>query len=452
MTQDLPCSRPLSTVALSFHTAPAKGNRSMKRLHWVFACLFVPLISAAQTIASSSTQSDTELRYVVYLSRHGVRSPTGKSTQYNQYSLGEWPEWPVQPGYLTPHGFQLMQLFGAYDRSHLAAEGLLAPKGCSEAANITIYADSDQRTRETGKAVAAGLMPGCDLAVQSLTEGTNDPLFHVLGDKSTPRDNDRALAALAGRIGGDPNNLTLAYTEQLQSLDHVLATCGAPNASTSHRTSLLSIPATLSSGSGDHLVDLKGPINTAGTLVENLLLEYTNGMDKNDVGWGCVGRSELQSLMNLHTAATDFGQRTPEIARAQASRLLQRIGLSMEQAVTRKLTAGAIGKPADRALFLIGHDTNQENVAGMLNLTWIVDGRRDDTPPGGAIVFELWHTRSTNSDAVRAYFTAQTLDQMRDATPLSESQAPARVPIFIPGCSRQDMSCDFRTFLRLLSR
>jgi 4-phytase/acid phosphatase len=423
----------------------------MNRLHWVFACLFVPLISAAQTSSASSTQSDTELRYVVYLSRHGVRSPTGKSTQYNQYSVGAWPEWSVQPGYLTPHGFHLMELFGAYDRTLLAAEGLLAPKGCSDAAHITIYADSDQRTRETGKAVALGLMPGCDLAVQALTEGTNDPMFHALGDKSTPRDNNLARAAVAGRLGGDPNNLTLAYSEQLQFLDHILATCGGPSASTLQRASLLSIPATLSAGSGDHLVDLKGPINTAGTLVENLLLEYTEGMDKNDVGWGCVGRSELQSLLNLHTAATDFAQKTPQIARAQASRLLQRIGLSMEQAASRKVIAGAIGKPQDRALFLIGHDTNQENVAGMLNLTWIVDGRRDDTPPGGALVFELWHTRSTNSDSVRTYFTAQTLDQMRDATPLDESQAPARVPVFIPGCSRQDESCDFQTFLRLLS-
>ena len=33
----------------------------------------------------------------------------------------------------------------------------------------------------------------------------------------------------------------------------------------------------------------------------------------------------------------------------------------------------------DRALFLIGHDTNLSNIAGLLNLTWIFDGRRDDT-------------------------------------------------------------------------
>ena len=422
----------------------------MTRRLRVFACFFIPIAAAAQAAPSNDLSSSADLRYVVYLSRHGVRSPTGTSATYNQYSAGAWPEWPVPPGYLTPHGYHLMELFGTYDRAHLAAEGLLSPTGCADASRITLYADSDQRTRETGKAFAHGLMSGCDLAVQGLPEGTNDPLFHFLGDKSAQRDPERATAAVAGRIGGDPANLTLAYRDQLQSLDHLLATCGKPAAAAAHRTSLFDVPSSLSPGSGDHLVNLKGPINTASTLVENLLLEYTNGMNQADVGWGCIGRPELQSLMNLHTAATDFAQKTPEIARAQASQLLDRIGSSIEQAVSRKPVAGAIGKPADLALFLIGHDTNQENVAGMLNLTWIVDGRRDDTPPGGSLIFELWQTRATSSYSVRTYYTAQTLDQMRDSTPLTESQAPARVPVFIPGCSRSDMSCDLTSFVSLL--
>jgi len=346
-----------------------------------------------------------------------------------------------------------MELFGAYDREELAGEGLLAPKGCADAAKITVYADSDQRTRETGKALAQGLMPGCGLAVNALPEGTNDPLFHPLGDASVPRDLARAEAAVGGRIGGDPANLTRAYRMQLESLDHVLATCGTSQtgaAAAPHRTSLFDVPATLSQGTGDHLVDLKGPVNTASTLAENLLLEYTEGMERPNVGWGCVGHSELDALMTLHTAATEFTQRTPEIARAQASALLERIGRSIEQAASRRPVAGAVGRPTDLALFLVGHDTNLENVAGMLNLTWIIDGRRDDTPPGGALVFELWHDRSTGSDSVRTYFTAQTLDQMRDSVSLTGAQAPARAPVSIPGCSRADMSCDLGSLLRLL--
>jgi 4-phytase/acid phosphatase len=41
---------------------------------------------------------------------------------------------------------------------------------------------------------------------------------------------------------------------------------------------------------------------------------------------------------------------------------------------------------------------------------------------------------------------AQTLDQMRNATPLSVQNPPERVPVFVPGCSQADGSCKWRAF------
>lgn len=414
---------------------------------------------AADQPASTAQSGNDELRYVVYLNRHGIRSPTGRAEQYNRYSTAPWPAWPVLPGYLTPHGFHLMELIGAFDRSQLAAQGLLSNTGCADASRVTIYADSDQRTRETGKAIAHGLMPDCDLSVHALPEGANDPLFHfdgrsLSGAPAVP-DATLAVASIAGRIGGDPTNLTQAYDAQISALDHVLASCGTASSSTqasAHRVSLLEIPATLSAGNGDHLAELKGPLATAATLSENLLLEYTEGMDAANVGWGCVQSSGVRQFLALHTAAVDFTQRTPEIARPQAYRLLNQIHRNLQQAAEQKALPGAIGKPSDRVLFLVGHDTNQENIAGLLNLTWIIDGRRDDTPPGGAILFELWRNRSSRQYSVRLYFTAQTLHQMRDATPLTLSSPPERVPVFVPGCSRADMSCSLPSFLAILEQ
>ena len=243
-----------------------------------------------------------------------------------------------------------------------------------------------------------------------------------------------------------PANLTQAYHAQIGAMDKLLAKCGAPSSTQQARTSLFDLPAILAPGKGDHLAELRGPLNTASSLAENILLEYAQGMSAANVGWGCVTGADVRSLIDLHTAATDFTLRTPALARMQASNVLDHILRSMEQAISKKEIAGAPGKPEDRALFLIGHDTNLTSIGGLLGLTWIADGRRDDTPPGGALVFELWKNRKSGEYSIRTYFTVQTLEQMRSTSELTMSNPPQRVPVLLPGCSKADFSCNWQDF------
>jgi 4-phytase/acid phosphatase len=413
--------------------------------------LFSPFVRAQDTALTSAPSAkprnggaEAQLRMVVVVGRHGVRSPTGKSAQYNVYSAAPWPTWNVAPGFLTPHGFQLMELLGAWERTQFAAQGLFPANGCTDTSAVTLYADSDERTRETAKALAEGLFPGCELPARGLAEGINDPVFHP--DSASPGSAALAVAAISGRIGGDPAHLASAYHASLALLDDILGRCGAPSAAQPRRTSLFDIPATLTAGTGDHLAELKGPLATASTLTENLLLEYTDGMDAANVGWGCVDAQKVRQLMDLHTAATDFAQRTSAIAEIQAAPLLTQIRLAFSQAVSGSALPGALAKPSDKAVFLIGHDTNLENISGALHLTWIADGRRDDTPPGSALVFELWK-KPAGGYFVRTYFTTQTLEQMRLSAPLTQSNPPVRVPVFIPACSTEDLSCPLERFL-----
>ena len=213
------------------------------------------------------------------------------------------------------------------------------------------------------------------------------------------------------------------------------------------------IPASLDAGKGDHLVELKGPLNTASTITENFLLEYTNGMPMDQVGWGRVDLATLKQLMDLHTGASDLTRRSSYLATVQASNALAHISATLKQAVTGKEVPGALGKLGDRAVVLVGHDTNLANIAGALNLNWIVDGRRDDTPPGGALVFTLWERSGSSNYDVQAYYTAQTLEQMRNLTELTLDVPPARANVFIPGCSTagDDFPCDWKGFEQTLT-
>lgn len=408
---------------------------------------FNSISSKGQDLSGQTAHNQQTLQYVVFLSRHGVRSPTKEPTQFNQYSGAPWPQWNVPPGYLTPRGFALMKLFGAYDRAELAAKGLLSPSGCTDASHITILADSDQRTRETGKAIAEGMFPGCTIEVHAKPEGTHDPLFHFARGGLGDTDPHQEVAAIAGRIGGDPNNLTQAYRAQLSALDHVLAGCGKVPATDHERISLFDIQSSLGVGKGEHSFEMRGPLSTASTLSENLLLEYAEGFKDANLGWGCLDENSLREVMDLHAAASDFDQRAPLLAKMYASNLLDHIVKSMEQSAAGKPVPGALGKPGDRVLFLSGHDTNIATVAGSLGLDWIVDGRRDDTPPGGALVFELWSVTSGGDDRVRVFYTAQSLDQMRAEQSLSLERPPLIAPLFVPACSQADLSCSLAGFV-----
>lgn len=401
---------------------------------------FIAPISAQQHTAASKDHS--QLVYVIYVSRHGVRSPTGKASQYDRLSNAAWPTWPVKAADLTPHGYQVIRLFGEYDRTYLQSQGLFS-SGCKDATHIKVHADSDQRTVATANALMEGMFAGCNVPVEANTEGVNDPLFHLPNGSVTPEQGALGVAAIAGRIGNDPASLSQAYREPLTEVDHILAICG--EGQTAHqRTSIFDIPSTIDHGTGDHIASMRGPLSTAATLTENFLLEYTEGMPSKDVAWGCVDGAKLRSLINLHTISSDIVLRTPAVAIPQASALLRTIDLSLSQAATGRAVSGAFGKPGDKALFLVGHDTNLTNIAGSLNLNWLLDGRRDDTPPGATLVFELW--RAHGQYSVRLYFTAQTLEQMRNATPLIGDERPPRVALFVPGCSSKDNSCTWTAF------
>jgi 4-phytase/acid phosphatase len=431
---------------------PDSAHQDSKRV----ACLMLVLLGVhwgGSALAQDALTRNVELKLVIILSRHGVRSPTWSTEQLNQYSTEAWPTWGVPPGNVTPHGKTLMKLFGAYDRMYMAHAGLLTPAGCADAGHVYFWTDTEQRTLETGRALAEGMFPGCAVEIHSLPTGTEDPLFSPVAAGIGHPDRTLASAAVSGRIGGNPGALLELYRPELEMMQQVLFGCKPGpvclQRGKAFKRSLLELPASLGPAKGDRLAELRGPLTTASTLAEDFLLEYTNGMADKEFGWGRVNESNLREMMSLHTAYSDLLRRTPYIARAQASNLLDHIVKTIEQAISGRPVPGALGKSSDHAVVLVAHDTNLSNIAGILGLSWLIEGyQRDDTPPGGALVFELWFRPLIPEYTVRTYFMSQTLEQMRKALPLTFNSPPAKAPVFVPGCSMGDegLPCVWKAF------
>lgn len=401
--------------------------------------------------ATQNTVLAPLLRFAVILTRHGVRSPTWAQSELNTYAADPWPDWGVAPGNLTPHGGKLMTQIGSYYRLYFAAAGLLHSAGCEDASHVYIRADAESRTLESGRALAAGMMPGCNVEVRTVSKG-EDALFSPLSTGIGKPDRALAAASISGRFGSNPGALVNTYRQPLDTLREVLFGCNratvCPAETKPSKRSILEQPSAVEEGKGGHAADLRGPLRTGSTLAEDLMLEYVNGMEGNDLGWGRLDESKLLAVMRLHEAYADLARQTPYIARTQGSNLLSHILRSLEQAVQKNAVTGAVGEPGDRVLLIVGHDTNISNVAGILGISWLLDGYvRNDTPPGGALVFELWQ-QGHGEMSVNAYYVAQSLDQMRKAMPPTLESPPLKSPIFIPGCSGTDqkMTCAWKAF------
>ncbi len=392
------------------------------------------LLLAATLLAASPADSGggPELKYVVIVSRHGVRSPTWDNSRLNAYSAEPWPEWDVPPGNLTSHGRMLIRIMGSYYREWLAGEHLVRTDGCQDAHRIYIHADKDQRTLETGRAFAESLLPGCAIDVHAQPEGQQDPLFSGAG---TP-DPERMLAAVRERLGPALQKLAADHRAALAELQAILR-------------GKVAEPAAIGVALKGKSVELTGPFATSSTFSENLLLEYTNGMEASTVGWGRLTREKLERVLEIHAVYADLMRRTPYLARARGSNLLAHIARSLDQAMSGKTVVGAIGQPGDAVLLLAGHDTNLSNLSGMLGLTWKLDGyQTDDTPPGGALVFSLWRDPATRQYSLKLRYVAQTMDQMRNGEPLSMTSPPEGQDVALAGCAAS--GCRWETARRAI--
>jgi 4-phytase / acid phosphatase len=371
---------------------------------------------------------------VVLITRHGVRSP-GDPKELTPYSARPWPTWEVGPGKLTPHGAALMRQFGVYYRRFYAAAGLIPDSGCPAAGSAFFWADVDERTVDTGKAIVDGMFPACGISVMHAS-GKEDPLFDPLPTLGRA-DSTLSVASVSGSVGGSPNALVDAYASTYATLDTVLG-CSAGCMPISK------VPTSIAPDPDTGLASVNGGLDAAATAAENLLLEYADA--KPVVGWGQVDEKTVLALMQLHALKSRLEHESYYNARAEGSNVLTAIDATLDQGAAHRKNPNTLAPLSSRFVAIAGHDTTLSLLAGMLRLSWLMDGYQiNDTPPGGALVFELYEPKGASA-FVRLFFTAQSLDQMR----AGDGSHPNRVRVYLPGCPSMD--CPIGTFDAIVQR
>jgi len=375
-----------------------------------------------------------QLEKVVMLFRHGVRAPLDGEVADPALARQPWPTWPVPASVLTPHGREGMRLLGVYDRELFSARGLLPSTGCPSSGSISIWTNTEQRTIASGEALAEGLAPDCHLPVGHQPQDSDDPLFHPLEAHAVPFDAQDAVRSINDQTGG-PAYLTAPYRHAIQQMETILD-CRAAGCN------IADAPASLSLSSDGHGIDLKGPIQITSGTAQVLLLQYAQGMPLNDVGWGRATPARLAEISRLHALLFDIYARPDYMARRIAGPLSRHLLTLFDDAHSPRLN------------LFVASDNNIAALTSLLDVHFHIDSYgNDDPPPGGAFGIAVLRDPTSGKRYVRLFYQAQTLNQLRNLTPLTRKQPPVMLTLIANACRVPGTNvCRLADFEALLRR
>ena len=375
------------------------------------------LLGAALLAPALAQANEAALRLRIVVLRHGVRAPTKAPEALAAYASRPWAAWPVAPGQLTPHGIDGMRALGARYRRVFATDGLWSGS-CDRLDDLVVIADSTPRNHASGAALVQGLAPDCHATYLALPTEQNNPLFHFGGKDDDKDDEDK------------PALPSTWPPSALAELQRVLLGCeGSSCLAKAHADGR----KTLLDAAND--AERAKALKTAGSLSENLMLEYAQGFPSAQVAWGQGDEAAIGRIVSLHNLQFALSKKAMPAAARGGSNLLAHVLATLQQAGGERPPVAPLAAASTRAVLVVGHDTNLAQLAGLLDADWHDAAHPDDYPPGGALVFDLWQAHDKYSVSVStAMPTLATLRRADYAAP----DALARKTLRLAPCPGAD--------------
>ena len=393
----------------------------MKQLNlWMLAAiLFSCGISVqAQTKRPDDFRAKYQLKEVVVMSRHNIRSPlTSGGAAHTRVTPHQWFAWTSPSSQLSLRGGVLETEMGQFFRKWLVGEGLLPDNYRPEGSEVLFYANSRQRTFATAKYFSAGFLPFANVEIQhKYFEDKMDPVFTPKFTKMNATYRQQILDEMQ-TIHGGPQAWMQSVQPTLTMMEDILDMAHSP-AAKNDTTHFRYDDTQFVLEKGDE-PKMKGGYKLANSVADALVLQCYESESMTAFGhqltekqWRdiCAVKEVYDALLfTTHSAAVNLAY--PLVSRIREE--LHHIG--------RKFT------------FLCGHDSNLASIGAALKLRYPETEQALElhTPIGSKLVFEKWSDGTEEYVAINLVY--QRVGQLQNRTLLSTDEPPMVKPVTIDG-------------------
>ena len=391
-----------------------------KNMLWMIAAILICGTNAqAQTKRSDAFRAKYELKEVVLMSRHNIRSPLSSGgAAYQRVTPHTWFAWSSPNSQLSLRGGVLETEMGQFFRQWVVSEGLLPDNYRPEGDEVLFYANSRQRTFATAKYFSAGFLPFANVEItHKLDEDKMDPVFTPQFTKMNDTYRQQVLADIQALNCG-PHAWMAAQQPTLDLMEQVLDMAHSPAALQGDTTHFWFDDTQFKIEKGSE-PKMTGGYTLANSVADALVLQCYESESMAPFGheltieqWRaiCAVKEVYDGLLfTTHSAAVN-------LAYPLVSRIREELNRS-----DRKF------------MFLCGHDSNLASISAALGLQIpeTENALELHTPIGSKLVFEKWSDGSDEYVAVNLVY--QAVGQLQGRTLLSPAAPPMVLPVTIDG-------------------
>ncbi|MBO6018735.1 MAG: histidine-type phosphatase [Prevotella sp.] len=377
----------------------------------------------AQTKRSDDFRAKYELKEVVVMSRHNIRSPLASGgAVHTRVTPHQWFTWSSPGSQLSLRGGVLETEMGQFFRKWVVSEGLLPDNYRPEGDEVLFYANSRQRTFATAKYFSAGFLPFANVEIlHKYEEDKMDPVFTAQFTKMNDGYRQQVLAEMNAMHGG-PQAWMQSVQPALTLVEQVIDMAHSP-AAENDTTHFWFDDTQFKIEKGDE-PKMTGGYKLANSVADALVLQCYESESMAVFGhelsleqWRAIcGIKEVYDglLFTAHSAAVNLAY--PLVSRIREE--LHHEG--------RKFT------------FLCGHDCNLASIGAALRFVYPETEQALElhTPIGSKLVFEKWSDGKEEFVAINLVY--QSVGELQQHTLLSLEVPPVVLPVTVEGLIAND--------------